>query len=98
MFKAVPTAPPQWNIYIVIKESGCEDVRHERSKSEDEGMKNSAVRAVSGGEQELADDCGRSFLQHDIPEIINSHQIFHISCRIPFSALQIQQIHIQTPF
>lgn len=32
-FKAAPAAALQWNIYIVIKESGCEDVRCE---SEDE--------------------------------------------------------------
>lgn len=35
-FKAAPAALLQWNIYIVIKESGCEDVRCE---SEDEESK-----------------------------------------------------------
>lgn len=33
---AAPAAPLQWDIYIVIKESGCEDVRRE---SEDEECK-----------------------------------------------------------
>lgn len=35
-FKAAPAALLQWNIYIVIKESGCADVRCE---SEDEECK-----------------------------------------------------------
>lgn len=54
-FKAVPTAPPQWNVSIVIKESGCEDVRCERSKSEDEELK---ILQLCRGQQEWADEMG----------------------------------------
>lgn len=53
----MPTAPPQWNVSIVIKENGCGDVRCEQSKSEDE---ESNILQSEGhrGEQEWADERG----------------------------------------
>lgn len=47
-FKAVPAAPPRWNVSIVISKGGCEGVRCERSKSEDEERKILRSEGVPG--------------------------------------------------
>lgn len=48
-FKAVPATPPRWNVSIVISKGGCEGVRCERSKSEDEERKILRSEGVPGG-------------------------------------------------
>lgn len=48
-FKAVPAAQARWNVSIVISEGGCEGVRCERSKSEDEERKILRSEGVPGG-------------------------------------------------
>lgn len=50
-FKAAPAALLQWNIYIVIKESGCEDVRCESEDEESKILRSGVMSGGGGGGQ-----------------------------------------------